>query len=316
MAAENKAIELDIHEWSRVLRPCAEPGRKRCQSASISLEPQRRSPIDYQPSIGDCPTSTMIADRMRDIMSTTDEFGFPLTLTQVRRRLVAEFIPHLTDRLKIEEAASRTIRFTSQEVQHIVAVCQTAMPKATKRKVQDGLQYVVDAPTPWCSNSSKRVAWLASLLPSDCTSSRLRSGASSGRSGVGFRSRTVHSTDFTNTSRRRWAGRTPICTVFASGISSTAIRCCCRRIFTKWAMRTPRPQVSTVVSKSDESFRFDYEYDFGDRWKHSVLFEGCVRARKGTRHPTCLEGERACPPEDVGGVRGYQVPHDIEQSRT
>ena len=80
-------------------------------------------------------------------MPTNNEFGFPLTLTQARRRLVAELIPHLSDRLKIEEAASRTIRFTSQEVQHIVAVCKTAIPKATKRKVQDGLQYVVDAAT-------------------------------------------------------------------------------------------------------------------------------------------------------------------------
>ena len=80
-------------------------------------------------------------------MSTTDEFGFPLTLTQARRRLVTELVPHLTDRLKIEEAASRTIRLTSQEVQHIVAACRTAIPKATKRKVQDSLQYVVDAAT-------------------------------------------------------------------------------------------------------------------------------------------------------------------------
>jgi hypothetical protein len=65
-------------------------------------------------------------------------------------------------------------------------------------------------------------------------------------------------------------------------------------------------RLSKIVSKSDESFRFDYEYDFGDRWKHSVLFEGCVRASKRTRYPPCLEGERACPPEDVGGVPGYQ----------
>jgi hypothetical protein len=25
-----------------------------------------------------------------------------------------------------------------------------------------------------------------------------------------------------------------------------------------------------------------------------------------TRYPSCLEGERACPPEDVGGHCGYQ----------
>ena len=29
-------------------------------------------------------------------------------------------------------------------------------------------------------------------------------------------------------------------------------------------------------------------------------------AEKGARYPLCLEGERACPPEDVGGTYGYQ----------
>ena len=36
-----------------------------------------------------------------------------------------------------------------------------------------------------------------------------------------------------------------------------------------------------------------------------MLFEGCLRAGKGIRYPLCVEGERACPPEDVGGVWGY-----------
>ncbi len=50
---------------------------------------------------------------------------------------------------------------------------------------------------------------------------------------------------------------------------------------------------------------FEYEYDFGDSWSHDVLFEGCLQADPGCRYPLCLEGERACPPEDVGGTRGY-----------
>ncbi len=29
-------------------------------------------------------------------------------------------------------------------------------------------------------------------------------------------------------------------------------------------------------------------------------------AEKGVRYPLCVEGERACPPEDVGGFCGYQ----------
>ena len=36
-----------------------------------------------------------------------------------------------------------------------------------------------------------------------------------------------------------------------------------------------------------------------------VSRDACV-PKRGARYPLCLEGERACPPEDVGGVWGYQ----------
>ena len=62
--------------------------------------------------------------------------------------------------------------------------------------------------------------------------------------------------------------------------------------------------LSDILPKSGGRFRF--EYDFGDGWRHEVLFEGCVRAERDKRYPICLEGARACPPEDVGGVWGYQ----------
>jgi hypothetical protein len=64
--------------------------------------------------------------------------------------------------------------------------------------------------------------------------------------------------------------------------------------------------VSDIVSTSGKRFAFKYEYDFGDGWEHEVLFEGCPEPEKGKKYPVCLEGERACPPEDVGGVWGYQ----------
>jgi Plasmid pRiA4b ORF-3-like protein len=65
-------------------------------------------------------------------------------------------------------------------------------------------------------------------------------------------------------------------------------------------------KLSDILPKSGKRFRFDYEYDFGDSWHHDVLFEGCVRAEPGGRYPVCVEGARACPPEDVGGVWGYE----------
>jgi Plasmid pRiA4b ORF-3-like protein len=48
-----------------------------------------------------------------------------------------------------------------------------------------------------------------------------------------------------------------------------------------------------------------YTYDFGDGWTHEVLLEGTLLAEKATKYPKCIAGERACPPEDCGGVPGY-----------
>jgi len=48
-----------------------------------------------------------------------------------------------------------------------------------------------------------------------------------------------------------------------------------------------------------------YDYDFGDGWSHIVLLEGILLKREGTKYPLCVAGERACPPEDCGGVSGY-----------
>jgi hypothetical protein len=65
-------------------------------------------------------------------------------------------------------------------------------------------------------------------------------------------------------------------------------------------------KLSDILPRTGKRFRFEYRYDFGDGWRHEVLFEGCVRAERGKRYPVCIAGARACPPEDVGGVWGYQ----------
>jgi len=65
-------------------------------------------------------------------------------------------------------------------------------------------------------------------------------------------------------------------------------------------------RLTDILPKSGRRFRFQYEYDFGDGWEHEILFEGTLAAEQGRRYPRCVEGERACPPEDVGGTGGYQ----------
>jgi len=55
-----------------------------------------------------------------------------------------------------------------------------------------------------------------------------------------------------------------------------------------------------------EGQRLSYEYDFGDSWDHTLLVEKILPPQEGVRYPLCLKGKRACPPEDVGGVWGYE----------
>ncbi len=51
--------------------------------------------------------------------------------------------------------------------------------------------------------------------------------------------------------------------------------------------------------------RFDYEYDFGDSWRHTIAIEEVRDGRDGDGGARCLGGARACPPEDCGGADGY-----------
>ena len=52
--------------------------------------------------------------------------------------------------------------------------------------------------------------------------------------------------------------------------------------------------------------RMAYEYDFGDSWEHDVVLEKVVPREPKVRYPVVTGGKRACPPEDVGGVWGYE----------
>jgi hypothetical protein len=62
-------------------------------------------------------------------------------------------------------------------------------------------------------------------------------------------------------------------------------------------------RLDAVTSKDA---RFSYVYDFGDWWEHRVEVEDVIAADADADYPACLDGEGACPPEDVGGAYGYE----------
>jgi Plasmid pRiA4b ORF-3-like protein len=55
-----------------------------------------------------------------------------------------------------------------------------------------------------------------------------------------------------------------------------------------------------------EGDKFLYEYDFGDSWDHTILLEKILPFGSQQETPICIKGKRACPPEDVGGMWGYE----------
>jgi len=56
-----------------------------------------------------------------------------------------------------------------------------------------------------------------------------------------------------------------------------------------------------------EKKKFRYDYDFGDSWEHDILVEKITPLESGVTYPVCIKGKRACPPEDVGGIWGYEA---------
>jgi hypothetical protein len=51
---------------------------------------------------------------------------------------------------------------------------------------------------------------------------------------------------------------------------------------------------------------FTYTYDFGDDWRHTVLVEDVVDADPARDYPRFIDGARRGPPEDVGGIPGFE----------
>jgi hypothetical protein len=68
-----------------------------------------------------------------------------------------------------------------------------------------------------------------------------------------------------------------------------------------------RFSVAAVVREIGARGEFEYRYDMGDGWEHRIVVESAP-AYWETHElplPSCLAGENACPPEDVGGPHGY-----------
>jgi hypothetical protein len=229
---------------------------------------------------------------------------FPVRLTQAQRKVVAEIARELADRLKLDERNRRTIPFTLAELKAIKERAGQAIRHAISGMQENSLRHVLDATTNVIEHyrgtgsnpSSERLyQFKITLLDAqppiwrriqvkDCTLDKLHEHI---QTAMGWTNSHLHH--------------------FRVGEQLYGDPLLMQENFEEMEYEdSTSTRVSDILPKSGRRFRFEYEYDFGDGWRHEVLFEGCLRAERGKWYPVCVEGARACPPEDVGGNWSYE----------
>jgi hypothetical protein len=227
-----------------------------------------------------------------------------VTLSLVQRRLIAEIVHSLIGRLKLDEPNQRRLAFTRAEMMMIrrnaVQIMRRVESPRTWRRLRDVSQMAKNAVEHFDGLGAIRPLariyqfkiTLLGVQPAvwrriqirDCTLDKLHERI---QTAMGWTNSHLH--DFTI--ERKPHGDPMLLEEmieeFGYADSTTT-------------------KVSQILPRSGKRLRFEYRYDFGDCWRHEILFEGCLRATPNERYPLCVEGERACPPEDIGGASGYR----------
>lgn len=229
---------------------------------------------------------------------------FPVLLTQAQRKAVALLLPELADRLKLDEKNQRAIPLSLAELKEIRKKAPVAVRQAESGMVRNSLRCLTEITTQALErfqglNSTPaserlyqfRIA-LLDIRPAIWRRIQVKDGTLDKlhehiQTAMGWTNSHLH--DF-KIDGQRYGDPVLLDENFAEMNYEDSLS----------------TKISAILPKSGKRFAFEYEYDFGDGWRHEVLFEGVVRAEREKRYPVCVEGARACPPEDVGGTGGYE----------
>jgi Plasmid pRiA4b ORF-3-like protein len=64
-------------------------------------------------------------------------------------------------------------------------------------------------------------------------------------------------------------------------------------------------RLGTLVDRGISEFA--YTYDFGDDWRHTITIEAIADADPTAEYPCYIDGAGRAPPEDVGGIPGFEL---------
>ncbi|MBS9405530.1 plasmid pRiA4b ORF-3 family protein [Halomonas sp. TRM85114] len=72
-------------------------------------------------------------------------------------------------------------------------------------------------------------------------------------------------------------------------------------------------KLKTIASRLTDN-TFHYRYDFGDDWVHRITAEA-TGLTETNPCPRLIDGAMACPPEDIGGIAGFEALKDAAAGR-
>lgn len=72
-----------------------------------------------------------------------------------------------------------------------------------------------------------------------------------------------------------------------------------RKVYKEKGMR-----LATLIERDLRDFL--YVYDFGDNWRHRITIGDVRQGEPGAEYPRFVAGARRAPPEDVGGITGFE----------
>ena len=229
---------------------------------------------------------------------------FPVLLTQAQRKVVAEIAPELADRLKLGERNQRTIPLTLAELKAIKEKATKAIRHASTGVVRNSLRHVIDLATQALDRSRGLRAIPAAERVYQFKITLLDTQPAIWRR-IQVKDGTLDKLHEHIQTAMGWTNSH--LNHFKIGEQYYGDPLLMQENFEEFGYEdSTSTKISDILPKTGRRLRFEYEYDFGDSWRHEVLFEGCPRPERGKRYPVCLEGARACPPEDVGGAWGYK----------
>ncbi len=256
-------------------------------------------------------------------------------LTEAQRKVMAELCPDLSSRLKLDEKNQRSVELTRRELDRVLELARAALSEAqsfrrlTLHKV---VQALADA-TPQQSPEQRTPRRSSEQSVFEPVAGRAASARSSRNPRSSTATRQVYQfrVELSGTQPPIWRRiQVEDCTLEALHLAIQGAMGWDDSHLYEFDVRgvcyTSRPPVNhplgwvgdddldsedagsvriTELMPSNHRLQLRYVYDFGDSWEHVVKFEQILNATPGTRYPLCIDGARACPPEDCGGLYGY-----------